>query len=62
VDASFTVFSVPGEGATAITITANANHAVAGIFNGGTGTATTCTNLIINGSGTLSFGRATFFL
>src|SRR5436190_15110336 len=35
VDGSFVVFSVTGEGATAITITANANHNFAGIYNGG---------------------------
>jgi autotransporter-associated beta strand protein len=55
VEGSFVVFSVTGEGATAITCNANADHTFAGIFNGGTGGATTCANLVINGSGILSF-------
>jgi autotransporter-associated beta strand protein len=55
VEGSFVVFSVTGEGATAITCTANADHTFAGIFNGGTGGATTCANLVINGTGILSF-------
>src|SRR5580765_1025483 len=55
VEGSFVVFSVAGEGATAITCTANADHTFAGIFNGGTGGATTCANLVINGTGILSF-------
>src|ERR1043165_7126897 len=55
VEGSFVVSSVTGEGATAITCTANADHTVAGIFNGGTGGATNCANLVINGAGILSF-------
>src|SRR5205814_7042302 len=54
VEGSFVVFSVTGEGATAITCTANADHTFAGIFNGGTGGAQTCANLVINGTGILS--------
>src|ERR1043165_7723411 len=55
VEGSFVVFSVTGEGATAITCTANADHTVAGIFNGGTGGATTCAKPRNTATGNLIF-------
>src|SRR5690349_4116049 len=61
VEGSFVVFSVTGEGGTAITCTANADHTFAGIFNGGFGGATACANLVINGTGILSFSGAQGF-
>jgi hypothetical protein len=44
-----------GTGATgSYTVTANANHNIAGIFNGGVGGDSTSSGLIINGAGVLS--------
>ncbi len=49
------VFTAGTNGASPFTVTANANHSTAGIFNGGIGGTTTCSNLLITGPGILSF-------